>query len=134
MRFPMLSSGGQRRNSKRQAGCMASPPESGGGLFDKGDVLADLGNGGVLALVEAHLVLLEHVAALRVDGDDERAELLHLAAPQGFGHAQFVPVVLGDALHLGGRSGPAGYGAAGSAEHPALPSGFRAEPDSDEAL
>ena len=66
-------------------------------------MLADLFDSGVLALVEEHLVLLEHVAALRVDGDDERAELLHLAAPQGFGHAQLIPVVLGDALHLGSR-------------------------------
>ena len=34
-----------------------------------------------LLLIEKDLILLEHVSSLGVDGNDERSELFHLAAP-----------------------------------------------------
>ena len=80
------------------------------GLLDEADVLADFLDRSVLLLVELDLVLLKQVVAVRVDGDDQRAELLDLAAPQRFGHAQLVPVVLGNALYLGGGDNGAAGG------------------------
>lgn len=54
-------------------------------------------------LVEDDLVFLEQVAAVGVDGHDQRTKLLHVAAPQRLGHAELVPVVRGDPLDLCGR-------------------------------
>jgi hypothetical protein len=44
-------------------------------LFDESDLAVDLFEDRPLLGVEFHLVLLDQVVALRVDGDDQRAEL-----------------------------------------------------------
>ena len=56
---------------------------------------------GFLALVVNDLLLLKQVAALGINGDDQRAELLDLVAPQGLGHTQLVPVMLLNLQHFG---------------------------------
>lgn len=76
-------------------------PRSDGPLLDEVDLVAEVGQDLVLALVVDHLVLLEQVSALGVDGDDQRAELVDAAGPQGLGHAQLAPVGVLDLLDLG---------------------------------
>lgn len=65
-------------------------------------MLADLFNGLFLALIEDDLVLFEQIASFGVDGDDEWAELLDTAVPEGLRHTEVTPLSIDDLLHLGG--------------------------------
>jgi len=78
-------------------------------LLDKPDLGVDGLLGLFLALVIDDFLLLKEVPAIGVDGNDQGAKLFDLVAPQGFGHAQLVPVVFFDFQHLGSGD----YGAAG---------------------
>ena len=77
-------------------------------LLDKPDLLADLRARFFLAFVEDHLVLLKEVAPVRVNGDDEWAEFLHLARPERLRHAEVEPVRIDNLLDaFGGDNGAA---------------------------
>ena len=88
---------------------MVDTPGINGKLLDVLDLLADFFDGLVLLLVEDDLVLLEHIAAFGVDGNDQGTHFLNMAAPQSLGHAQLVPVVSVDLFHFGSsHNGAAG--------------------------
>ena len=71
-------------------------------LLDKPDLLADLRACFFLTFVEDHLVLLEDVAPVAVDGDDERAEFLHPARPERLRHPEIEPIRIDDLLDARG--------------------------------
>ena len=64
-------------------------------------MLADLFDRFFFSLVEDYLVLLEQVAALGVDGYDQRAELFDTAVPQSLRHTQVSPLSADDLFYLG---------------------------------
>ena len=70
-------------------------------LLDELDLRVDGLLGFFLPLVINDLLLLEQVAAVGVNGHDQGAELLHIAAPQGFRHTQLIPVMLLNLQHFG---------------------------------
>lgn len=70
-------------------------------LFDEAYLLADDLDLLVFLLIILDLLLLEVVAAVGVDGYDQRSELFDMAVPQGLRHAEVFPLCLNDLFNLG---------------------------------
>ena len=71
-------------------------------LFDKADVPVNFLHSLVLSLVKHHLVLLEQISSMGIDGDDQRTKFLDSAYPECLRHAQVTPLRVLNLLDTGG--------------------------------